>query len=366
MAIVPSTFLPITEILDFFNYKAENRIQIVNAINSLHKKGWVQRSDDEVKMHRLIQDVVRIQADSYAIYLFILAGFLHVSNAANTTFSQAGYRIQIYAESILDKLKGTKSEMIFQPLCLLKNNLFLMYRYLGESEKASLIIKDLLNNFDKIKEHPACRGDFIATLSHNIGTYYIDLKDYAKAEKYFKDAIDYYPIPPPPKIVNTYTALHSIAESKGDLSAAIDYMVKAMDVLKDKNEEENDDLVANLFNTSAMLYFKVGDEQKAVAMIHEAIMFHRKSTYKDKNPGLLAEIYANAAIIYVKGGVFDTAIQFVHHAIIYREKLNLEKDTRLIELYELTASVYEAAGEHGKAKQIRDNIQGLDGVESTS
>ncbi len=359
MAIVPSTFLPIVEILNFFNYRDDNRSKIVNAINSLHKKGWVQRSGDKIKMHRLLQDVIRIQAESYIIYLFILSGFLHVSNQANTTFSSAGYRMQIYAESILEKLKGPKAEAIFQPISLLKNNLFLMYRYLGDSEKASAVIKDLIDNFEKIESHPACDSDFIATLSHNIGTYYMDSEDYDGAEKYYKIAIDYYPVTPPAKIVNTYTALHSIFEIKGDVAGAVQYVVKGMDALKEKNEEENDDLVAGLFNTLAMLYFKMDDQQKAVAMIHEAIMTHRNSTYANKNPAVLAEIYANAAVIYMKGGVFDTAIQFALHAIKYREMLNLEKDERLIELYWLAAKVYEDAGEQEKANQLRENLRKL-------
>jgi tetratricopeptide (TPR) repeat protein len=357
MAIVPSAFLKIVEVLDFFNYKSGDRSKMANAINSLHKKGWVQRIGDEVKMHRLLQDVVRIQADSYSVYLFILPGFLHLSNKANTTFSYDGYRMQIYAESILEKLKGPKAEGIFQPLFLLKNNLFLMYRYLGDSAKASVLLKDLIDN--KIENHPSCDSDLIATLSHNIGIYYLDNEDYDNAEKYLKNAIDYYPVPPPAKIVNTYTALHSIAEIKGDLAASIEYLANSMDALKEKNEEENDDLVANMFNTLAILYFKMGDQQKAVAMIHEAILTHRNSTFINKNPAVLADIYANAAIIYVKGGVFDTAIQFALHAIKYREILNLESDDRVIELYWLTAKVYEDAGEQAKANQLRENLRNL-------
>jgi tetratricopeptide (TPR) repeat protein len=359
MAIVPSTFVPIAEVLNFFNYKDDNRSKIVNAINNLHKKGWVQRGGDEVKMHRLLQDVVRIQVESYLIYLFILPGLLHVSNQANTTFSSSGYRLQVYAESILEKLKGPKAEGIFQPLSLLKNNLFLMYRYLGDFEKASVLIKDLIDNFSKIENHPSCDSDFIGTLSHNIGFYYMDNGDYDNAENYLKKAIDYYPVPPPAKIVNTYTALHSISEIKGDVAAAIEYVVKGMDALKEKNEEENDDLVASMFNTLAMLYFKMGDQPKAIAMIHEAIMTHRNSTYANKNPAVLAEIYANAAVIYVKGSVFDTAIQFALHAIKYREMLNLEADERLIELYWLAAKVYEDAGVQEKANQLRDNLRNL-------
>jgi hypothetical protein len=73
----------------------------------------------------------------------------------------------------------------------------------------------------------------------------------------------------------------------------------------------------------------------------------------------LADIYANAAIIYVKGGVFDTAIQFALHAIKYREILNLESDDRVIELYWLTAKVYEDAGEQAKANQLRENLRNL-------
>ncbi|MBO9571305.1 MAG: ATP-binding protein [Chitinophagaceae bacterium] len=354
MAIVPSSFLSIKEVLDFFNYQGENRTKMINAINNLHKKGWLERNGDEVRMHRLLQDIVRIQASGYFIYMFIINGLLYVLKSANTAFSTTGYRLQQYAESVLSKLKGPKTQPIFQPLFLLKNNLYIAYRYLGEKEKAEALMSEMINDLPQVEKLPFNDQLFMARLFHNMGIHFMDRGEFGEAEKYLLKALDHYPDPPTDTIIHTHTALYSIYSKRGDAVNAMKYTRMSMDYLQKNQNEENDHLIASVFNTLATLYLQLNDLDQAAAMIHEAIIWHRESKSKDKTDAALADIYSNAAVIYTSAKRFDTAILFAQNAIQRRENLQLENDKRLIELYLLLAEVLHQAGEKDKAAQIRE------------
>jgi tetratricopeptide (TPR) repeat protein len=357
MSLLPSVYLPIDDLFKFFLYNEKSRAPIINAITDLYKRGLINRIGDEIKMHRLIQDAIRTQFSTFAVYLGVMNSIVRSLDKSNSTYSANGYQLQQYAESFLAKLKGEKAESIRQPIMMLKNNLFLLYRYLGEKNKAQKMAEELMDDLASAEGLVLSDNVFVSTLHHNFATYYMDEGNAKEAENHLKKAIEISGDVFNLKIVHCYNALFIIYWNQRRVKESFECCVKAMNICQRPEAEGNDHILAMIVNNLAIIYQDMGEINKASGHITMAIKLHRESTSNEKNDGALARYYAGAADIFSLLGNHEVAIQFALHAIKYRSNLNLEKDFELLFFYERAAEVYEKAGDKEKAVQLRGIVR---------
>ncbi len=358
LSLLPSIPIPITEVIEFYLYSEKSLTPIINSINELHKRGLLVRSGDDVTMHHLIQDVVRMQAPDYLVYIGILNSLLRSLDKANKIFSQKGYKLQQHAEAALFKLKGRKAKSVQQPLTMLKNNLFIALRYLGEKEKAQQMGKQLLEALPEMEEMGYRDKQFLATLYHNIATFYNDQNNTDEAEKYLKKAVETIGCKFTPNTIHFYNALYTIYYEQGRSQEALACCEKALELLQKPEAKGYDHLLAMVTNNLAMANLKFGSLENAATYILHAIKIHRMADSDEKNPAALAAYYSNAALIYSLAKNHEMAIQFALHAIEYQASLHLENDEALVGHYEMAARVYESAGDVEKANELRKFIEG--------
>ena len=357
LSLLPATPIPITEVFEFYLYNEKNRAPIINSINELHKRGLLMRSGDAVSMHHSIQDVVRMQMPDYMSYIGILNSLLRSLDKANKTFSQKGYKLQQHAVAVLSKLKGRKAASVQQPLTMLRNNLFIALRYLGEKEKAAQMGKELLEALPHMEALDYRDKLFLATLYHNIATFFKDQDNTDEAEKYLKKAVSTIGNEFTPNTIHFYNALYAIYHEQGKDEEALACCEKALELLQKPEAKGYDHLLAMVTNSIAMANLKLGSLENAASFILHAIKIHRMADSEEKNPAALAAYYSNGALIYSLAENHEMAIQFALHAIKYQASLQLENDQELVGHYKRAAQVYEAAGEREKAAAFRTLLE---------
>lgn len=354
MSVLPASFISIEDIFSVFLYNELHRYKVINAINTLHKRGIVTRNGDEIRMHKMIQDVTRIQLPAFVVYLSILNSIAHSILWANNSFSNKGYRIALYAESILSKLVGAKASGIQQPLLLIKNNLYIMYRYLGKDDSANKTIIEIINHPGLAYVLDNSNTRFAQTLNHNIGTFYFDAGDFDTSEKYFEKVISFDDEELNIDRINSYTGLFNIKYLQRKFEDAVKYSKLALEYYEKFPRDQHDDVFANLLNNFAIISSDAGNYDHATFHITWALKIYREYNGEKKNDGMLAMIYSNAADIFSKVGNHEVAILFVLHAIAYQSKLKLERDKRLLTYYKQAIMIHNDAGEVDIAEQYKE------------
>lgn len=354
LSLLPSSGITVKNLFDFFLYRQSDKNVIIDAINNLQKKGLISRNGDDLKMHQIVQDCIRIRYSTFAVYLIVLNSLIHSLDKANAVFSASGYSLCDIAESFVAKLKGPKAESIQQPLIMIKNNLYIMYRYLGETAKAKHFAKDIIETLPAAEAFLLRDNIFLATLHHNIATYFMDESDPEQAEVYLKKAIEVNGDVFNLNLIQSYNALFIIYQRQNNLPKAFECATKALEMLQQNTSEDNDHIFASVVCNVAMVNLAYNHLDKAAGFIKLAIKMHRESKNPRKNDSALAMYYHNAAHIFSLLKNHEVAIQFALHAIEYRGKLNLERDYILLSHYEEAADVYERAGQPENASKLRE------------
>lgn len=354
MSLLPATGILVNDLFDFFLYRQNNKSVIIDAITNLHKRGLISRNGNELKMHQIVQDTIRIQYPTFAVYLMVLNSLIHSLDKANISYSANGYKLCQIAESFVAKLKGPKADSIRQPLLMIKNNLYIMYRYLGEMTKAKVFALDIIENLPYAQAFPLRDNIFLATLHHNIATYFMDENDPVQAEIYLEKAVEINGNVFNLNLIQSYNGLFIIYQKQQNLPKAFESATKALEMLQQNTNEDNDHIFATVLCNVAMANLAYNQLDKAASFVTLAIKMHRESKNPRKNDSALAMYYHNAAHIFSLLKNHEVAIQFALNAIEYRGKLNLERDYVLLSHYEEAADVYERAGKPDNANKLRE------------
>ena len=119
-------------------YKA-NKIEFTNYANSLHQKGWVERNEGHLKMHRLVQEIIkyntRKKQNGFFSSMFFIVWLTHRIKEVADYDPSKSFKFLKYAESILNSIKEPDRKSIYQPLLILENELLNAYQWLYDPQK---------------------------------------------------------------------------------------------------------------------------------------------------------------------------------------------------------------------------------------
>ncbi|TDE14776.1 tetratricopeptide repeat protein [Dyadobacter psychrotolerans] len=366
LAFCPLGSLPIEEVLEAFNIDSSEHAALVNAFNELDQVGLVERTDDLVLIHPVIQDVYRMDDTVITHFSFFLGGLVYQMNETNLKMSSSGYRLQLYAESALQKLTGERTRFMTQPILVMMNNLFVMYRYLGQEEKKIAIGKKLRNDFERLEETYNHDPILLSTIYHSIAIMFFEEANVEDAVLYFNKSIDKSRDLNNILIVQSYIALMDIYWKSRKWKESLDCCQKAISIIKSNDFDRHGYLMAMFANQTAMIYLELGDYSGAVDCIHAAIFIHNDSQSTAKSKALLAQYRLNASLIYTvttvnsdksqedKAETHKTAVLLFENAIHDRLSLNYNPDHELPKYYRIGAFVYHQAGNEEAAKILRE------------
>ena len=170
-----------------------NRTLYTNIINSLHKKGWLERQGKEVKMYRFTQDIIkyslRKNVNPYVGFAPFFGWLTHRIDENLDKDPQQSFIFLKYAESILSSIKIKDRTSISQPLIILENALLNGYRFLG---KSNAIHDRWIDLAQRAKEILSLNEFNLGTILCNTGLSYLSVNQYKQALDYLNKGISVY------------------------------------------------------------------------------------------------------------------------------------------------------------------------------
>lgn len=177
---------------------------------------------------------------------------------------------------LLSCLEQAKEESAFGIYISVGNELIGYYRSVSQFEKSFAAAEDVLLLLEELKledsEHFATTLLNAATAYRAAGRYEDALADYAKALKIYEEKL----APNDPRFAGLYNNISLLLESLQENEKAAAFLGRAIAILEGR-EDSRTDLATSKTNL-ALLQFKMGEYQKAEALLTEAIALFRKNT----------------------------------------------------------------------------------------
>ncbi|MFN4150077.1 MAG: hypothetical protein ACK4IX_03960, partial [Candidatus Sericytochromatia bacterium] len=136
ISLLPSRDIIIEDIIliNGLDHYKENKIEIINILNNLEKKGLIDLSLDKkrVNIHKIIKEVVlyneRKNISPFIGNIFYIT-WLTARIKEGQNNPSTSYRFLKYAQSILNNIKEEYRRAVYQPLIILENELLYTYRF---------------------------------------------------------------------------------------------------------------------------------------------------------------------------------------------------------------------------------------------
>jgi hypothetical protein len=120
-AMLPERF-SINDFIECYGLQAyeQNKVHVVNIVNSLHAKGWLTREVDSVHFHPFIQRVLKYEGKEVLLHMFFINYLCHRLNEVNGVYSTERNKFMNFAESILLNIAEKDRDSMRQPFLLLE------------------------------------------------------------------------------------------------------------------------------------------------------------------------------------------------------------------------------------------------------
>jgi tetratricopeptide (TPR) repeat protein len=265
ISVMPGLPLEIADLKEWLG------LESADVLNGLVEKGWLKRIGNRVEMHAVIGEVVRIKEKPDVVkcrQLIDSLQWLFHSEPWDNPLEKRDY--VAVGESVVNRLNADD-----RYLAALANNLSLIYKDLGQPERAQEFQEKALKIRETIldKNHPA-----LAQSYNNLAMIYRDL---------------------------------------GQPERALEFQEKALRILEAVLDKNHPDL-ARLYHNSSLVYKAFGQPKRALEFQEKALKI--REAVLDKNHPDLAQSYHNQAGIYLSMGKFEEALEYQEKALRIIEK----------------------------------------------
>ncbi len=191
-ALLPAEGISIRDLVVLYGKKSEknNKLEFTKAVNLLHKKGLITRTENQIKMDRIFQESVLYQLrkdrNSFVSQMFHIT-FLNarLQEGAKGNPEQAVHFAK-YAHSFVNKIKEEYRTPIYQPMLLLENEMLNILSWTQNAEDLILKWEDLTTRATAYLPS----DDFqLGAIYHNYGITLAALEKFREAEVYFDKSI---------------------------------------------------------------------------------------------------------------------------------------------------------------------------------
>lgn len=280
-------------------FKEKNLKEFTNVTNSLHRKGWLEKKGNKVKMYRVVSEIIiykeREALNSFAPNMMLINWLIHRIDENSQNDPSQSFRFLKYAESILDTIKEKYRNSLYQPLLVLENVLLNSYNWVENSESLHERWVDLIHRAE----------NYIANDDVNLGVMYNNLGfSYSR---------------------------------RGEHALAISSFEKSIKVLKNK-ESKNFPFLINSINNLAQAFFALNDLKSVKKTLNFSNQKIKK--YPNRESQFIAVTHHLWAVLAIKKGDFEVAFMHCEHAIKNHIKVDVGKRNDLLLLIYYSDLIY--------------------------
>ncbi|KAA6339133.1 hypothetical protein EZS27_012907 [termite gut metagenome] len=271
----------------------------------LKKYSLVQIIDDQISIHRLVQEVIKDKLGS---------------ERANWK----SYCVQILNKLIYDDFSTAESRNTFNELVPHIISISLTEPTAGETKEVANLYFFLGYGFNEL-------GNYSQSLAWYQKALIIDEKVLGKEHL---------------STVTTYNNMATVYSNKGEYDQALAWHQKALEIREKVLGKEHSD-TATTYNNMALVYSKKGEYNKALVWHQKALEIREKVLGKEHLDTAIT--YNNMASVYNKKGEYNKALVWFQKALEIREKVLGKEHPDTAATYNNMAGGYYKKGEYDKA-----------------
>ncbi|MCU0287500.1 MAG: tetratricopeptide repeat protein [Acidobacteria bacterium] len=305
LSVLPAVFIDIECIGQWLELPTKD------TINALVDKGWLQRVENSICMHHVLQEVIRFKEKPSAEICKTLA--ISLSN-------------ELYVEP-------------------------------GENP---VLKKDLLKFADSLLRNIDEENRTLAVLSNNLSSRYIDMGQMDRALEFQLKANHIYDSVSDKNhsdLANSYNNLSMIYRGLGEMKKALEFQMKANQIYEQVLDKNHPDL-ATSYNNLSMIYRELGEMEKALEFQMKANQIYEQVL--DKNHPDLATSYTNLSSIYKDMGQLNQALQYQAKALKIGEVVFGRGHPRVAISLNNLGATYHTLGNYEKALEYYEQALTID------
>ncbi len=316
-----------------FSTNEEEKDEIVERLDELVQKGWLNREDDNYSMHRLIQQAVYYQLNPINKDAETLIDIF-----TNLTFTNAFsdrrniYQYIPYADYLISKMSSKES--VNPGIAPLLNNLGVLYKDIQQYKKAEAAYGEALALYRKLAEdNPAAFEPDVAGTLNNLGNLYRIMRQYKEGEATLRETLTLYrklsednPAAFEPDVAMTLNNLGVLYRNIQQYEEAETTYFEALNIrrkLAEDNPAAFEPDVATTLNNLGNLYCDLQQYKEGETVYEEALALYRKLA--EDNPAAfepdVAMTLNNLGILYCELQKYKEAEVVFIEAIGIRRKL---------------------------------------------
>ena len=321
------------------HYKT-NIIEITNKVNTLHRKGILEKDRNNLKISRLLQELIIFKekqtGQNYFMgsILWIIWLYKRIDEVSQSDPTKS-YKYLKYAESILTRIQEPFRESLFQPLLLLENALLNAYswqetyndlhtRWVGLGQRALSYLGEDDGN--------------LGVILNNVALSYSNQNDAKIAIELYKKAIDTFTkvvkYDTTDMLINTYSNLFFtmtyFSESQG-----LDSTLKTVrNIIKKSEPDQNIAFIAAFHNTEAFYFKEKNENEKALESYEKAISCYKKLPDSNRNNLYFIAFYFSALELIILKGEHKKVETYLIEISKLRKKIDLLEKSKPLPIFE--------------------------------
>ncbi len=344
----------------------ENKITIINIINSLDKKGLIEFSSDRkrINIHKIVREVTiyseRKELNPFSSSMLYITWLTHrIEEGYNSP--NKSFRFLKYAESILNSVKEKYRKSLYQPLLLLENELLYSNRFYIKTTN------ELNKSIDLVKRAKMFSGldtRSLAVMYSNLGLAYADNYNNEKAINYFEKALNIFKKNENNCLNLIIIVLNNISLvylNNGDLKGSMMNFKKVQSIRK-KYSLYDDQQLGIEHRILAKSYRIEGNYEKAIELLNEGIQLHKSINPLKRNDFYLAAYYSELSNLCLLIENIEDAIYNQELGIKILEEMDLQKSEYIFFMYQIILKLYQFRGLKDKEKKVFSKINSFKNI----
>lgn len=219
-----------------------------------------------------------------------------------------------------------------------RDELGYVHMLLNEDEKALTLFERALASRERTC-HPS-RG---RSYGH-LGQYYTKVKQFGKAEEFFKKALDLYEASPPSdrNLSDFYRGLGEFNRERKMYPLAEYWLNKSFEIMQRISTDPDNYLFANFYYKKAAIYLDQREYDKAEPLFDKALKIWQESSHETDEVGMC---YNQMGFLYYEQRYYLRALFFFKKALEILERIAHEIPSNLIRVHSNVASAHNSMGD---------------------
>lgn len=361
ISLLPSRDIIIEDIIliNGLDHYKENKIEIINILNNLEKKGLIDFSLDKkkVNIHKIIKEVVlyneRKNISPFIGNIFYIT-WLTARIKEGQNNPSTSYRFLKYAQSILNNIKEEYRRAVYQPLIILENELLYTYRFYINVENE---LEKWIDLAERAEKYPMLNEINLGIIYNNLGLAYAR-SDSQSAIKQFNKSLDLFLKKESLYLNEIITVLNNISNvflQEEDIVNALDNFKKIQNFRRKYNLFDDQQLVIE-YKILAECYKICGDLKKAIEFVIQGIKLHYTLKKEVRNDFFLSACYNYLSKLYLLDDNLEQGLLHQENAVYILEQINIKNSEYLLLMYQILKHLYKTKGDLVQEKMIIEKI----------